>query len=115
MSQVLIIAKMNPEHAEYVADIFARSDATAMPHDIGVTARSLYRFHDLYVHLINFRRPVSEAMAAAQQMPAFRTMSEELRPHIAPYHPDWKSPQDAMATRFYSWVDSDAPRSAPMR
>lgn len=104
----MIIARMQPDHAPAVADIFARSDATAMPRQIGVTQRSLYRFHELYVHLIDFRRPVPEAMATAQQLPAFQTMSEELRPYIIPYAPDWRSPRDAMAARFYSWTSGES-------
>lgn len=47
MSQVMIIAKMRPQDAPQVADIFAKYDATEMPYQIGVTSRSLYRFHEL--------------------------------------------------------------------
>jgi hypothetical protein len=46
-SQVLIVAKMQPDHAPQVAEIFGRYDATEMPFEIGVTGRSLYRFHGL--------------------------------------------------------------------
>ena len=104
MSQVMIIARMQPDHAPAVSEIFARSDATDMPHRIGVVDRSLYRFHELYVHVINFDRPVAEAMALAQQLPAFQTVSDQLRPFISPYAPDWRSPRDAMADRFYTWT-----------
>ncbi|MFP5284019.1 MAG: TcmI family type II polyketide cyclase [Actinomycetes bacterium] len=104
MSQVMIIARMRPEHADDVAGIFARSDATTMPYEIGVARRALYRFHDLYVHLVDFDRPAADAMASAQRLPAFRAVSEELRPYIDPYDSGWRSPQDAMAARFYSWT-----------
>jgi cyclase len=101
--QTMIIAKMALADAPKVADVFARSDATSMPYDIGVTRRQLFTFHDLYVHLIDFDRPQSESMAVAQTLPAFRSISEELRPYIIPYDPNWKSPQDAMPRRFYDW------------
>jgi hypothetical protein len=104
MSQVMIIARMQPDHAPQVADIFGQYDATPMPHQIGVTNRSLYRFHDLYVHLIDFDRPHEEAMATAQQLPAFRAVSDDLRPYINAYDPNWRSPRDAMAARFYHWT-----------
>lgn len=104
MWQTMIIAKMQPDHAPRVADIFARYDATEMPLQIGVASRSLYRFHDLYVHLIDFTRPSAEAMAVAQQLSSFRAVSEELKPYINPYDPNWRSPQDAMAARFYHWA-----------
>jgi hypothetical protein len=101
--QTMIIAKMTPSDAGKVAEVFARSDATSMPYDIGVQRRSLFTFHDLYVHLIEFDRPEQEAMAVAQTLPAFRAVSEELRPYIVAYDPNWKSPRDAMARRFYEW------------
>lgn len=104
MQQIMIVAKMRPQDAPAVADIFARSDATSMPHDIGVVGRSLYRFHGLYMHLIDFARPATDAMRTAQRLPAFRAVSDELRPHIEAYDPDWSSPADAMADRFYHWT-----------
>src|SRR3712207_9432837 len=97
----MIIAKMAPADADKVADIFARSDATSMPHEIGVRSRSLYQFHELYVHLIDFDRPASEAMRIAQSLPAFRAVSDALRPVIEAYEPRWRSPHEAMARRFY--------------
>jgi Polyketide synthesis cyclase len=106
MSQTMIIAKMQADHASQVAEIFARYDATEMPYQIGVTSRSLYRFHDLYVHLIDFARPSGEAMGIAQQLPSFRAVSEELKRYINAYDPNWRSPRDAMAIRFYHWTAS---------
>ena len=104
--QTMIIARMAPADADKVADIFGRSDATSMPQEIGVRARSLYRFHELYVHLVDFDRPPAEAMRIAQSLPAFRAISDELRPYIEAYDPNWQSPRDAMAQRFYHWTAS---------
>ena len=81
----------------------ARTPPTC-PIGSGVVDRSLYRFHELYVHVINFDRPVAEAMTLAQQLPAFQSVSDQLRPFISPYAPDWRSPRDAMADRFYTWI-----------
>jgi cyclase len=101
--QTMIIAKMDPDAADEVSAIFGRYDATAMPHQIGVRSRSLFRFHGLYVHLIDFDRPPPEAMQIAQSLPAFRAVSDDLRPYIEAYDPNWRGPQDAMAHRFYHW------------
>jgi hypothetical protein len=101
--QTMIIAKMAPADADQVAAVFGRYDATSMPLEIGVRQRSLFRFHELYVHLIEFDRPAPEAMQIAQSLPAFRAVSEDLRPFITAYDPNWRSPQDAMARRFYHW------------
>lgn len=106
MHQTMIIARMDPADADAVAEVFGRYDATDMPHRIGVRRRSLFRFHHLYVHLIDFDRPAPEAMRIAQSLPAFRAVSEDLRPYIEAYSPDWRSPQDAMAQRFYHWTSA---------
>jgi hypothetical protein len=100
----MIIAKMRALDAPAVAEIFARSDATSLPYEIGVTSRSLYLFHDIYVHLIDLAGPAIEAMQTAQRLPSFRAVSDELKPFIEAYDPNWSSPRDAMANRFYHWV-----------
>ena len=102
----MIIAKMAAADAEDVAAVFGRYDATSMPHEIGVRSRSLFRFHGLYVHLIEFDRPAAEAMRIAQSLPAFRAVSHDLKPNIEAYDPNWRSPADAMARRFYHWTSS---------
>lgn len=108
MNRSLIVARMAPGSADSVAAIFGRSDATALPQQIGVAERALFRFHDLYVHMIEFDpsiESVDDSMRAAAQLPAFRAISEELRPHITAYDPEtWRSPRDAMATCFYRWT-----------
>ena len=113
MSQVMIIAKMQPDHAPQVAEIFGRYDATDMPYTIGVSSRSLYRFHDLYVHLIDFHPDAPQGMATAQSLPSFRAVSDELRPYINAYDPNWASPRDAMAARFYHWTSSPSGPPTP--
>ncbi len=104
MHQTMIIAKMAPADAEHVAAVFDRYDSTSMPHEIGVRHRSLFQFHGIYVHLIDFDRPAPEAMRIAQSLPAFRAVSDDLRPFIEAYDPNWRSPRDAMAHRFYHWT-----------
>lgn len=104
MQQIMIVAKMRSQDAPAVAEIFTRSDATSMPEEIGVIGRSLYRFHGIYVHLIDFAQPAADAMRTAQQLPSFRAVSDDLRPYIEAYDPNWSSPADAMADRFYHWT-----------
>lgn len=104
MDRSLIIARMQPEADLDVAAIFARSDATSLPHVIGVRERALFTFHELYVHMVDFDRDVESAMQTAQSLPAFRGISEELQPYISAYDPTtWHGPRDAMARCFYHW------------
>ncbi|GGM39549.1 hypothetical protein GCM10011608_25330 [Micromonospora sonchi] len=101
MDRTVIIAKVVPSAQDAVAEIFAESDTTELPHLVGVRHRSLYRLHDLYVHLLETDSPGDGAVAAAREHPEFERVSARLRPFITPYLPDWRSPRDAMARCFY--------------
>jgi cyclase len=103
MKRTVIVARMLPGSAAEVAKIFAESDRTSLPRDLGVSERTLYSLGDLYVHLVDFDRDAAQAMAEAQGHPGFHDISERLRPHISPYLPTWRSPRDAIADSFYQW------------
>ena len=95
---------MEPGSDDDVAKIFAASDEGPLPGLIGVTGRSLFRFHDVYLHLVESDRPPGPEVMAHRKHPEFREISRQLAAHIRPYDPDtWRSPQDAMATEFYRW------------
>ncbi|WP_433528769.1 TcmI family type II polyketide cyclase [Micromonospora sp. CA-263727] len=101
MDRTLIVAKVVPTAEAAVAEIFAESDTTELPHLVGVRHRSLYRLHDLYVHLLETDSPGDGAVEAAREHPEFARVSARLRPYVTPYLPTWRSPRDAMARCFY--------------
>jgi cyclase len=102
--RTVVVAKIQPGRQQEVAEIFGRSDATSLPHDLGVTGRSLYTLDDVYLHVIEFDGDPEAALESARHLPAFRKISEDLRPFISPYNPaTWRGPQDAVATEFYRW------------
>ncbi|MFJ9846955.1 TcmI family type II polyketide cyclase [Kitasatospora sp. NPDC101155] len=104
MFSSLIVARMDPGHAGAVADIFTRFDATDMPARMGTLRRELFRYRGLYFHLQDFETPDGTgAVEAAKSDPRFIGISNDLRPYIDAYAPDWRSPKDAMAERFYHW------------
>jgi|HigsolmetaAR206D_1030411.scaffolds.fasta_scaffold00583_9 cyclase len=109
MERSLIVAKVAPAAEHQVARIFAESDRTELPRLVGVRHRSLYRLHDLYVHLVETDRPGAAAVENVRQHPEFVRISDRLSPYITPYLPTWRSPADAMAHCFYRW---DAPADA---
>lgn len=106
-NRTVIVAKIQPGVEDQVAGIFADSDRTSLPREIGVRERSLFSLNDLYVHIIDFDRDVGEAMAIAQRQAGFADISQRLSPFISPYSPTWRSPADAMASRFYHWHAGD--------
>jgi cyclase len=105
--QTLIVARMAPGSAPDVAELFAQSDAGDLPHRIGVARRTLFHFHDVYMHLIESADPPGARIEEAARTPAFRKLNEQLSAHISPYDPaTWRAPKDAMAQEFYRWERS---------
>ncbi|TDU02173.1 cyclase [Streptomyces sp. 846.5] len=105
MYRSLIVARMLPDAAPDIAEIFANSDRTTdLPQTIGVRSRSLFQFGQVYLHLVEGEAPVESAVTDARHHPEFRRISEELRPFVAAYDPTtWREPKDAMAQEFYRW------------
>ncbi|WP_040792246.1 TcmI family type II polyketide cyclase [Nocardia paucivorans] len=109
MNRSLIIARIRPDAISRVADIFAESDATALPTIAGVSRRELYILDDLYVHLLETTETGSTAIGFAQKHPEFARVSSRLSEFISPYLPNWQSPADARARMFYSWTPQNGP------
>src|ERR1700722_10462625 len=109
MDRTLIVARMRSGSEQDIASVFADSDATELPRRIGVHSRTLFRFHDLYMHLIEAEQPLNSAVDDTREDPLFREVSKNLSPFVSAYDPDtWRVPSDAMATAFYHWRSQDA-------
>ncbi|MGW2786125.1 TcmI family type II polyketide cyclase [Streptomyces populi] len=104
MHHALIVARMAPDSAPAISEVFAASDRGELPHLIGVSRRSLFQFGDVYLHLIESERDPGPAIAKVAGHPEFRSVSEELSAYVSAYDPQtWRSPKDAMAHCFYRW------------
>ncbi|MCG7205433.1 MULTISPECIES: TcmI family type II polyketide cyclase [Streptomyces] len=108
MHSTLIVARLEPGASAHVAGLFADFDATDMPHRMGTRRRQLFHYRGLYFHLQDFDEDNGgELIEAAKTDPRFVGISNDLKPYIEAYDPaTWRSPADAMATRFYSWETS---------
>ncbi|MFI9406980.1 TcmI family type II polyketide cyclase [Nocardia sp. NPDC052316] len=107
MFSSLIVAKMDPASAARVAAIFADFDSTDMPGAMGTRRRELFTYRGLYFHLQDFESDHgADRIESAKQDARFVRISADLRPYITAYDPNWRSPADAMATRFYHWAAS---------
>lgn len=110
MDKTLIVARMRPGSEQDIAAVFAASDSTELPRRIGVQSRTLFRFHDLYMHLIEAEQSLSATVDATREDPLFREVSKNLSPFVSAYDPDtWRMPSDAMATAFYHWHSQELP------
>ena len=101
--RTLIVARMDPTHSEAVASIFAESDATDLPHMLGASRRTLFRFHGLYLHLIEADRDITDKLYAARSHPLYTRVNTGLARYMRPYDPNWSEPKDAIAEPFYTW------------
>ncbi|MFJ6194588.1 TcmI family type II polyketide cyclase [Micromonospora sp. NPDC092111] len=115
MSRLVIVSRIMPGAEGRVAQIFAESDATELPGLTGLRHRSLYRLHDLCVHLMETTDVDADALADARNHPQYRQVNERLSAHTTPYLPTWRSPRDAITGCFYSWDASDAPAPGALR
>jgi len=106
MPSELIVARMAGVSGDAVAQIFGEFDKTEMPHLMGTRRRQLFHYQGLYFHLQDFDDDHGDVtIEAAKSHPTFIQISKDLRPYISAYDPEtWKSPKDAIATRFYQWA-----------
>ncbi|GAA3586339.1 TcmI family type II polyketide cyclase [Amycolatopsis ultiminotia] len=102
--RTLIVARLDTEDPDRIADIFGESDASDLPHLIGVSRRTLFRFHDLYFHLVEAEQDVTPNLYKARSHPLYQDIHLKLAEHLRPYDPDWAEPKDAMANPFYCWT-----------
>lgn len=118
MHSVLIVARMDPSSSDSVKQLFSEFDKTEMPHLMGTRRRQLFFYKGLYFHLQDFDFDNGgNLVEEAKTDPRFVQISADLKPFIGAYDPaTWRSPADAMATRFYSWEpQSGGPRADEMR
>jgi cyclase len=108
----LIVARMEPGSGNDVARLFGEFDASEMPHLMGTRRRQLFHYKGLYFHLQDFDTDDGgEAIERTRNHPRFVGISDDLKAHIEAYDPaTWRSPKDAMATRFYHWAAGDDTR-----
>lgn len=111
----IIVARIKPGSEERVAEIFAESDATALPRLTGVLHRSLFVLEDLYVHLVETEGDFDQSVSGIREHRLFQEISEKLKPFIDPYNPaTWRKPNDAIAREFYRWnAEPNAENPAP--
>ena len=106
MHSTLIVARLDPADSAPVAEIFAEFDRTELPGLMGTRRRQLFHYRGLYFHLQDFDTDDGgAAIEQAKSHPLFVQVSQDLKPYIGAYDPaTWRSPADAMATRFYDWT-----------
>ncbi|WP_406728628.1 TcmI family type II polyketide cyclase [Streptomyces sp. GD-15H] len=104
MHRTLIVAKLAGDTTGDIADVFAASDSTELPHMVGVSRRTLFSFHDLYFHLVEADQDITPNLYKARSHPLYEDINTRLAKLVSPYDPNWQEPKDAMASAFYTWT-----------
>ncbi|WP_197352733.1 TcmI family type II polyketide cyclase [Streptomyces bathyalis] len=87
-----------------IADLFAEHDRSSLPIELGVSRRTLFRYRDLYVHLIETDEELMPNLNAARQDPHFQKINERLGHLLDRYDSKWTEMEDSRAEAFYDWV-----------
>jgi len=103
-----MVRRMEPGDAPAVADIFAEHDLTDLPLTIGVKQRTLFRFQDLYLHLVQSDQEFLSRLRAAHEHPLFVDIDRRLAPFLKPYGSGLGTLLTSCAERFYSWSAGDS-------
>jgi cyclase len=102
--RTLIVARLKTDDPSGIAEVFAESDATELPHMVGVSRRTLFSFHDLYFHLVEADQDINPNLYKARSHPLYADINTRLQQFVSPYDPNWNEPRDAMASPFYVWT-----------
>ncbi|MDH6220162.1 hypothetical protein M2283_007502 [Streptomyces pseudovenezuelae] len=106
MYSTVIVARLDPADLDTVAKLFGDFDSgTELPHTMGTRRRQLFAHDGLYFHIQDFESDNGgELIERAKQDPRFVRIQQDLLPYISVFDPaTWRSPSDAMASRFYTW------------
>lgn len=100
-----MVMRMDAANADAVAAAFADHDDTGLPQEIGASSRTLFRFQDLYMHLIEADTDIMGNLYQARSHPIFQRTNTRLSELLTPYSPDWSELKDSKAEVFYhrSW------------
>jgi hypothetical protein len=109
VDRALIVARTSEANIPQIAKLFAESDDSDLPTLLGVRHRSLFSYHDLYFHYVEFDGDHKAALAKAAGRDDFKELSVRLRPLVDPYDPSWRSPADALSAEFYTWTPQSGP------
>lgn len=102
--RTLMIMRMNdPSVTDEIADIFTEHDRTSLPVELGASRRILFRYRDLYLHLIESDAELMPNLYAAREHPIFQRTNDRLAPLLSRYDSEWAELKDSRAEIFYHW------------
>ncbi|MUL41475.1 TcmI family type II polyketide cyclase [Streptomonospora sp. PA3] len=104
--RVLMVSRMDPSSADTVAKLFGEHDETDLPHEFGVSSRTLFHYQGMTMHLIQADKDIFDNLPGLHGSPAFQKLNRALAAHMSPLVTDWQGIADSRAREFYhrSWI-----------
>lgn len=102
----VIVGRYRPGDEEAIAKAFRRSDATELPHLLGVSSRHVWVLGDIYIHFVESPFALSAIIKDYASHPLFKEIKGELDAYVTPLAPDLLP---GVAKEIYRWT----PRSTP--
>jgi hypothetical protein len=99
--KTLMVLRMKGENADAIARAFAAHDSTELPRTLGAKSRTLYRFNDLYLHLVEADGDLVSKLYKSHQDPVFHEINTAIGKLVTPYSPNWRELKDNVAEEFY--------------
>ncbi|HLI71550.1 MAG TPA: TcmI family type II polyketide cyclase [Ktedonobacteraceae bacterium] len=95
----IIVGRHTPGSEDKIVKAFERSDATELPHIIGVTSRHVWVQGDIYVHFVEGRSSLPTVLKEYAGHPLFQEVKAELDQYVSLIYPDLPP----MARQIYEW------------
>ena len=99
----VIIGKHTPGSEEEIVKAWERSDATELPHLIGVESRHVWVQGDIYVHFVEGKRELPTIMKEYIHHPLYSEVKAELDQYVSLIYPDLP----AHGKQIYAWRKGD--------
>lgn len=101
--RMIMVRLMEEGTQPALAAAFDAHDATGFPERVGVSHRSLYSYHGIYLHLVEADHDVRPALIAHRSDPKWREVDTQVTALLNPVDPRFPSMPQAQATCFYTW------------
>jgi aromatase len=95
----VIIGKHTPGSEDKIVEAFTRSDATELPHLIGVKSRHVWVQGEIYVHFVEGKTTLPAVLKEYAQQPLFQEVKAELDQYVSLIYPDLPP----SAKQIYEW------------
>jgi hypothetical protein len=101
VERTLMVLRMRSGNPDAIAEAFAAHDSTQLPFLLGARSRTLFRFQDLYLHLVESDGDLVDRLYSSHQDPRFQEINTAIGRLVQPYSPSFRELRDNVAKEFY--------------